>query len=844
MAEIADPIFEVGTVVSVAPIDGIVGAIADDGSVVVTEAWDNVQGDSIHTAPAGSAVGGGTRRHLFDREVYVDTVGDGSGYVNVRAYTSITGKPTTVQGYGITNAIRTDLGATQNIDNALTVALAVTITTNATYFTGKTAGAVSKRLIGVNAGGLVAIDADAVGTTFGAGAAFSGAITTATDNANDVGASSFRFRHGYFSGTVTTASITYTSNLIGTRTSGAVLSNTGNATTGTLYVVLSNTAGNAYFGVEDSTGGGLFPGTTANAVLLGAVAAKPVQLISSNAVVATFNSTGAIIPGKVAVGDTAVDSQAGIYTLGTYGLRMKRDGGTASTRGNMLVFHSNIGYSGGTGADSIFTADWGVAFQVNAQSAAATAAYFTNAGHLFAGTDNAYDMGGTSNRFRNGYFAGNIQTGGKLTVNGSTSSYALDVNATSGTVGVRVASNTSGDIWFYGTGTITGSATFFNGAMSATTGITGSIANQSTAAGASAILAVSVNGATASDPYLAMTVSGVTSWSVGIDNSVAGDPLVFSAGGSPGSSDVVSITTAGAITSTTGTNGTTNLTLSGSYAGSGTVDLLVFQRTGGAVAGRIRYDDAATGMRFGTSSAHNIVLERGGTGIATLSSSAILATTDASYDVGGTSNRFRHGYFSGTILTASLGVGTLPIAPSAGGILLANGKAISSVNIDNVNKVHLISTLTANNIVLVAGDGDTVRMPAYGAGNAVFDGSGNISSSSDERLKDILEPFTVGLSGLRKLEPTLYRWNALSNMETEGTYAGFRAQNAKEVSEYAVGVDAKGYYSLQDRAILAVIVNSVKELDGVVEGHTTRLDDLERFRARAIERFPELAEAA
>jgi hypothetical protein len=54
-----------------------------------------------------------------------------------------------------------------------------------------------------------------------------------------------------------------------------------------------------------------------------------------------------------------------------------------------------------------------------------------------------------------------------------------------------------------------------------------------------------------------------------------------------------------------GVTGGTALSLTGTYAGSGTVNLLTYQRVGGAVAGALRYsDDNPFGMMFGTTTSH------------------------------------------------------------------------------------------------------------------------------------------------------------------------------------------------------------------------------------------------
>jgi len=103
-------------------------------------------------------------------------------------------------------------------------------------------------------------------------------------------------------------------------------------------------------------------------------------------------------------------------------------------------------------------------------------------------------------------------------------------------------------------------------------------------------------------------------------------------------------------------------------------------------------------------------------------------------------------------------------------------------------------------------------MSAYGAGTATFDAAGVISSTSDERLKDIQGSYTGGLPEVLHLDPIRFRYRPESGMETSRTYIGFSAQNVMRVIPGAVGKSPLGYYSLNDRGILAALVNSVKTL--------------------------------
>ncbi len=108
------------------------------------------------------------------------------------------------------------------------------------------------------------------------------------------------------------------------------------------------------------------------------------------------------------------------------------------------------------------------------------------------------------------------------------------------------------------------------------------------------------------------------------------------------------------------------------------------------------------------------------------------------------------------------------------------------------------------------------RMPAYGIGTATFDGSGNITSVSDERKKDIIGPFDGGLTEVLALEPIRYHWKEDSGLNPDDLNVGFLAQQVKEVIPEAVGMDAQGFYTFSDRPVIAALVNAVKELKAEV----------------------------
>ena len=120
-----------------------------------------------------------------------------------------------------------------------------------------------------------------------------------------------------------------------------------------------------------------------------------------------------------------------------------------------------------------------------------------------------------------------------------------------------------------------------------------------------------------------------------------------------------------------------------------------------------------------------------------------------------------------------------------------------------------IGTPSPSSVLDVVG---TVQFASFGAGAATFDASGNISSVSDERMKNIQGDFTAGLKEILQINPILYKYNEASGLEMENTYAGFSAQNVMKYIPEAVGKNLEGFYSFNDRPVIAALVNSIKEL--------------------------------
>lgn len=110
------------------------------------------------------------------------------------------------------------------------------------------------------------------------------------------------------------------------------------------------------------------------------------------------------------------------------------------------------------------------------------------------------------------------------------------------------------------------------------------------------------------------------------------------------------------------------------------------------------------------------------------------------------------------------------------------------------------------------------RWHAYGAGTLTTDASGNITAVSDERRKFVLRPFQAGLREILKLNAVEYKWRPESGMETKGTYASLTAQSVRAAIPLASGQNPDGTLTVQDRAIVAALVNAIKDQQAEIEG--------------------------
>ena len=95
-------------------------------------------------------------------------------------------------------------------------------------------------------------------------------------------------------------------------------------------------------------------------------------------------------------------------------------------------------------------------------------------------------------------------------------------------------------------------------------------------------------------------------------------------------------------------------------------------------------------------------------------------------------------------------------------------KTTGNVGINTTTPNH---TLTVEGTSLITG---AVQLSNYGLGAVQSDANGNLSVSSDERLKNVLGDFERGLQEILQIKPINYRWNTLSGLTKRVYIVGSR----------------------------------------------------------------------
>lgn len=102
---------------------------------------------------------------------------------------------------------------------------------------------------------------------------------------------------------------------------------------------------------------------------------------------------------------------------------------------------------------------------------------------------------------------------------------------------------------------------------------------------------------------------------------------------------------------------------------------------------------------------------------------------------------------------------------------------------------------------------------------SVIQGAATVGAAmlSDERVKNIRGQSPVGLEQVAQLQPTSYQYKPEAGMDEGREHQGLVAQNVEQVMPEAVVEDPQGLKGVDQEAVVAALVNAVKELNQKVD---------------------------
>ena len=274
-----------------------------------------------------------------------------------------------------------------------------------------------------------------------------------------------------------------------------------------------------------------------------------------------------------------------------------------------------------------------------------------------------------------------------------------------------------------------------------------------------------------------------------------------------------------------------------------------------SISGSVRWGTASNTLQIcagagwvslasGTTAAPSFLVNKNGTHQTVSASTYTILTF--SNEVFDTNGNFASNKFTPTVAGKYLITGSVSCSDSSpAGYCIAriakNGSTYASSYVhsppnDIVVQVSTIVDMNGSTdyveLIGFVGPGTTISGVAdltYFTGTLV---AGTSIGASDERLKEVREPFTPGLEAINSLRPISYQWKKDSGMyDGGGLHAGFSAQDVAKAIPAAVTVDERGYLNIQDRTLMAATVNAVRELkaanDNMVSATTSLRLELE-----------------
>jgi hypothetical protein len=102
-------------------------------------------------------------------------------------------------------------------------------------------------------------------------------------------------------------------------------------------------------------------------------------------------------------------------------------------------------------------------------------------------------------------------------------------------------------------------------------------------------------------------------------------------------------------------------------------------------------------------------------------------------------------------------------------------------------------------------------------------------ASSDIRFKNNVTPITNALDKLSKIGGYTFEWNEISHKETGKKDIGVIAQEVEEILPEIVQTRSNGYKAVDYQKLTALLIESVKEQQFIIDDLKSRIERLEKF---------------
>ena len=251
-------------------------------------------------------------------------------------------------------------------------------------------------------------------------------------------------------------------------------------------------------------------------------------------------------------------------------------------------------------------------------------------------------------------------------------------------------------------------------------------------------------------------------------------------------------------------------------------------------------------ITFGPNTTWGSSLRVGGNGrTATGTEMASVVTTDGNLhlDAANSSNAIYLNYYAGT-------GGTL-FGTGAGGYaakVYSSGNAHFPIYYDYTNTAYYLDPASTSQLnvlncagtLTVTGAGGVVapKFTDYNNGAFYLDPSSTGTSlnvagdvvayaSSDIRFKNNITPITNALDKLSKIGGYTFEWNEISHKETGKKDIGVVAQEVEEILPEIVQTRSNGYKAVDYQKLTALLIESVKEQQVIINDLKTRIETLE-----------------